>query len=76
MRQPFLKNEVQEFQCQHNVEEFFSATAAPRISTWAQGDAIHQVTTGTTGFDLYPLCLRRPSIGRWRYASNINHGFT
>lgn len=34
------------------------------------------MTTGTTGFDLYPLCLKRPSIGRYRYASNTHHGFT
>ena len=71
----FLKHHIEEFQCKHDQESFFSDEET-RINKFKKGDAIHQITTGTTGFDLYPLCLRRPSMGRYRYASNNHHGFT
>ena len=61
-----LKDEPEDFQCLNNVEELFGGSS--RSIKFKQGDALHQVTTGTTGFDLYPLCLARPSMGRWMYA--------
>jgi hypothetical protein len=41
-----------------------------------KGEALHQVTTGTSGFDEYLLCLTRPSMGTFTYAQNILHGWS
>ena len=80
---------LDEFKCEHDVEHIFnpetlssysdsevSTDPSLRKAVFNKGDAIHQITTGTTGFDLYPICLNRPSMGRWRYTQNKLHGFT
>ena len=41
-----------------------------------KGEALHQVTTGTSGFDEYLLCLARPSMGTFTYAENNKHGWS
>ena len=41
-----------------------------------KGEALHQITTGTSGFDEYLLCLGRPSMGEFTYAQNILHGWS
>ena len=78
------------FSCDDNVEYIFKDEpytemyeseeiqndSSLRKKVFYKGDAIHQVTSGTTGFDLYPICIERPSMGRWKYASNQYHGFT
>ena len=37
---------------------------------------MHQIVTGTSGYDEYDLCLSRPSMGRFSYAQNILHGWS
>ena len=41
-----------------------------------KGEALHQVTTGTSGYDEYLLCLARPSMGTFTYAENNKHGWS
>jgi hypothetical protein len=37
---------------------------------------LHQVTTGATGYDFALACLNRPSMGRYRFLNNKQHGFS
>jgi hypothetical protein len=39
-----------------------------RYAEFNKGYALHQFTTGTTGYDLYLICPALPSMGRYRYA--------
>mmetsp|Transcript_1906 Transcript_1906/g.2691 ORF Transcript_1906/g.2691 Transcript_1906/m.2691 type:complete len:172 (-) Transcript_1906:21-536(-) len=79
-----MKAGVEEFECEQGLDYVFplepqgQATyieAGDRYMKFNKGDAIHQFTTATTGFDLYSICLGRPSMGRWGYAANKYHGF-
>ena len=45
-------------------------------SVFQQGTAIHQITTGTSGKDLYPLCPDQKSEGNWVYSQNKYYGFS
>ena len=90
LRENLSSVEFNGFTCEDNVEYIFkdephsemysseeiAEDASTRKKVFYKGEAIHQITTGTTGFDLYPICIDRPSMGRWKYASNQYHGFT
>ena len=41
-----------------------------------KGEALHQITTGMSGYDKYQLCLSRPSMGTFTYAQNILAGWS
>jgi len=62
------------YDCEPDQEEFFGEEQ--RQFVYKKGEALHQITTGTSGFDKYLLCLSRPSMGNFHYAENKYHGFS
>jgi hypothetical protein len=46
-----------------------------RYSHFEKGEALHQFTVGSSGFDLYEVCPTKPSMGSYRYLNNKHHGF-
>lgn len=62
------------FQCEQDQELFFNNFI--RYSEFNKGEGLHQVTTGNTGFDFTNICATRPSMGHYRYATNMVHGFS
>ena len=65
-----------EYECKSGQESFFGRDPNNRSLRMKKGDALHQITTGTSGFDEYLLCLTRPSMGNFTYAQNILHGWS
>lgn len=65
----FSEHEVlKEYNCESGQESFFGYDPKETTLRMKKGVALHQVTTGTSGFDEYLLCLARPSMGRFTYA--------
>mmetsp|Transcript_25544 Transcript_25544/g.34146 ORF Transcript_25544/g.34146 Transcript_25544/m.34146 type:complete len:130 (+) Transcript_25544:905-1294(+) len=67
---------LREYNCQAGQESFFGRDPSERTIRMAKGEALHQITTGTSGYDEYHLCLDRPTMGRFTYAQNIKHGWS
>ena len=65
-----------EFNCESGQESFFGENDEKRTLKMKKGEALHQITTGTSGYDKYLLCLARPSMGTFTYAQNNMHGWT
>ena len=59
--------------CQNDVEKIWTDSRFLEID---KGKVIHQVTTGSTGYDLYDLCLDQETMGEYKYVQNKLHGFT
>ncbi len=59
---------LQEYKCAKDYELFFDTTT--RYSEFMKGEALHQFTVGSTGFDIYDVCPTRPSMGNYRYLNN------
>jgi len=38
--------------------------------------ALHQLTTGASGYDLYDLCIDQETLGTYQYVQNKVHGFS
>ena len=62
------------YNCVDGEELFFGYDS--RYSEFTKGEALHQFTTGATGYDFTQACLNRPTMGRYRYLNNKQHGFT
>ena len=67
---------LSDYKCEAGQESFFGHDPMVRTLRFKKGEALHQVTTGTSGFDEYLLCLARPSMGKFTYAQNIKHGWS
>jgi len=67
---------LKKYNCESGQEMFFGGDPSNRTLRMKKGEALHQVTTGTSGFDEYLLCLARPSMGTFTYAQNIKHGWS
>ena len=72
----FESHVLKEYNCESGQESFFGNDPAVRTLRMKKGEALHQITTGTSGFDEYLLCLSRPSMGTFTYAQNIIHGWS
>ena len=59
---------LNEYSCLAGQESFFGYDDQVRSLRMKKGEALHQITTGTSGFDEYLLCLGRPTMGRFTYA--------
>ena len=58
MKNPEVSDESSE--CYSGVEYIYDEDN-DRYSNWYKGEALHQITTGATGANLYNLCLAQPS---------------
>ena len=67
---------LNEYSCLAGQESFFGYDDQVRSLRMKKGEALHQITTGTSGFDEYLLCLGRPTMGRFTYAQNVKHGWS
>ena len=67
---------LKEYRCQAGQESFFGFDPQLRSIRQPKGQSLHQITTGTSGFDEYDLCLDRPTMGTFTYAQNIKHGWS
>ena len=56
------------YTCSPDQELFFGTPSRYAEST--KGEALHQFTIGSSGFDLYDVCPTRPSMGRYKYVNN------
>ncbi|CDW81744.1 acid phosphatase [Stylonychia lemnae] len=68
------KGRLMDYACLAGQEMLYGDEDRNQIFT--QGEALHQFTTGSTGFDLYLVCPALPSMGRYKYTQNIYHGFS
>jgi hypothetical protein len=65
---------LKDYQCKEGVELFFGYNT--RYSEFPKGQALHQVTSGSTGDNFTEVCSTRPSMGRYRFINNKQHGFS
>jgi len=69
MEQQFMNDHaLKEYSCEAGQESFFGGDERETTLRMKKGEALHQITTGTSGFDEYLLCLNRPTMGTFTYA--------
>lgn len=74
---PYIPPNQTNENCAYSIEYFFNDTTHSRVSSWKQGEALHQITTGNTGKEDYAICYdRQQNQATFTYAQNLYGSWT